>query len=521
MGARTLKNLPHLKSYVASMGNEFHEERGKTVGPVSLRGRSKCKFFARQDNDDLESYDYCAQEYFPELQRNLNDGSTVRFYSSPGAGADDERGSMLYHASLWKDGQEIVPSERFVEVVASMYPKTKFKNPLRRFDEQFSAAVRSVQSTSSPGASYVLGATDGFIIENRLDLLRKIVYERLVLIASTPWKEFEQLSSTDLVEQGYCDFIRIFLKKEVVKWSKRFNKLTHKPLDHPRFRIISSVSLVDQLIHRMVYTTQNKAEIKNYTYLMSKPGVGFSSDYCVRAFAESDLYHESRRQMKSKDDPDYCDYRCLDFEAWDWTVKFWQMMLDCDIRRTLVDHDDDKLMAKCHFLVCNSVFCLSNGELWEQIIPGMMKSGWFNTSSTNSRIRSTTSLLFFGVLHWIIAMGDDSVEDDDPRIDAFCAWIDVVVGQTIPVGDRLKCEKGFVEFCSHQFHLSGTQVNARLLTWLRSLAKFCYSPKKSSEQIAGVLLACRHCDEDLERLQAYFRAEHGELYEEGLNILGQ
>lgn len=513
-GGVPLELLSHLLDYKNSMNLSFHELTDH-VGPIAKGGWSDLKKYGRRDKPDVEGYDLCAKRYFPELECTLQTGETVRFFSTPKSGADAERGSMLYHASLWKDGIEIVPSEHFLEHFSASFPSTKFVHPLKKFDECFANALANVVEHSSPGASMVLGSDNGQIIKNQLPFLQMIVFERLIRIASTPWEEMKHFSSIECVEGGYVDVVTLFIKAEVLKWSKMYDKKTGKPLPYPRYRLISNVSLVDQIIARMLHTVQNKTEIKGFDLLSSMPGFGCSSDLSVNRFAAATILHAARRQLLPKDHEDYLDFRCIDFQAWDWSVKYWELMVDAYRRRYCCNFSDDLLILKTHFLMANNVFCLSNGELWCQTKKGLMKSGWFNTSSSNSAIRASLSKIFFGLAHWVIAMGDDSGEDDHKDIDLFCEWINQIVGQTIPEDDRLKCSNGAFEFCSHvfltEFSDSEWSCKAVILTWIRCIAKFAYSPKKSPDQIIGILNAMRHSPH-LERAKHYFSTEYPDLY---------
>lgn len=489
--------------------------RGDGVGPIAPAGTSSLRYGSFGDRPDENAYD-AAVDDFPELMKELPSGEQVRFWQKAESGAAHERASMLRHASEWRNGQSMYPTPEFIEGLAAQYPSTKFHSPLRHFEEMFTQVCGDLQENSSPGVSSVLGPTDGAILKNNLDLLKEIVFERLVLIASTPFDEIIKMTPEQLIERGYCDLIRLFLKKEPLKWSKLYNKVTGQKLQYGRYRLISCISLVDQIIHRMIYGKQNKAEIAQYCVIPSQPGIGFSTDAGVRAFTEASFFHPSRRQNLSKEDALWLSFLCIDFQAWDWTVKDWQLDMDAHVRRKLCNYGDELLIAKAHHLVSNGCFVLSNGELWVQILRGLMKSGWYNTSSSNSRIRAAISKIFFGLMHWIITMGDDSVEDNDKRLAEFLVWIKDIVGQTIPDDDVTPCDHDAVEFCSHAFRVLYDQdgnrfCNAQLLTWSRSLAKFLYTPKKSAEQIAGIRQACRHSPH-LHRLDCFFSKAYPELW---------
>jgi len=98
------------------------------------------------------------------------------------------------------------------------------------------------------------------------------------------------------------------------------------------------------------------------------------------------------------------------------------------------------------------VFMLSDGAMLQQTQPGIMPSGWYLTSSTNSFVRNLNSYHIQREWHgdesWCIAMGDDSVEKYVPEAQELYAKL----------GKRCKMyniiERDF-EFCSTLFPLVG------------------------------------------------------------------
>jgi hypothetical protein len=87
------------------------------------------------------------------------------------------------------------------------------------------------------------------------------------------------------------------------------------------------------------------------------------------------------------------------------------------MRITLLGVDPEgplaRLIRNRIYCVSSSVFALSNGELYAQTTRGIMLSGWYNTSSSNSRIVVLNTVLS-GAVEWAIAMGDDFLCDDVP-----------------------------------------------------------------------------------------------------------
>nr|AUQ23139.1 RNA-dependent RNA polymerase [Cereal yellow dwarf virus RPV] len=87
--------------------------------------------------------------------------------------------------------------------------------------------------------------------------------------------------------------------------------------------------------------------------------------------------------------------------------------------------------------ISNSILCLSDGTMLSQVKPGVQKSGSYNTSSTNSRIR-VMAACHCGA-SWAIAMGDDALEAPDTDLSKYKD-----LGFKVEVSKEL-------EFCSHVF----------------------------------------------------------------------
>lgn len=210
------------------------------------------------------------------------------------------------------------------------------------------------------------------------------------LLAS--FQEIGELSSAELVQSGLCDPIRVFVKNE---------PHTREKADQRRWRLISSVSLVDQIVERLLFSKQNKQEIFNWMCLPSRPGMGISDRAVTGTLdhVESSL-SEGVHAYSS------------DISGFDWSVTGDELMWDAEMRCNLYGLQPQEAMARCMMnrVRCLSfaVFAFSNGQFIQQTIPGVQKSGSYNTSSTNSRIRVAMAVEAGAV--GAIAMGDDCVE---------------------------------------------------------------------------------------------------------------
>jgi len=212
-----------------------------------------------------------------------------------------------------------------------------------------------------------------------------LTWQRLVALD----RASESESAMAMVGHNRADPIRLFVKNELHKKEK---------VQQGRMRLIASVSVIDQLVERVLFGEQNKAEIERWETIPSKPGMGLHDEglealiRCMEAF---------ERPVQT------------DVSGFDWSVKEWSLDDDMEVRLRLAG-------AKKHgtyHAVCTqryralslALFVLSDGSVWEQLIPGIQKSGSYNTSSTNSRIR--VMLAYIAGSKATIAMGDDNVEE--------------------------------------------------------------------------------------------------------------
>lgn len=204
-------------------------------------------------------------------------------------------------------------------------------------------------------------------------------------------------NALDLVKDGLCDPIYTFIKDEPHKREK---------LDKNRLRIISGVSLVDNIIERILFSTLNKLEIEISNYISFKPGMGLHDD------GKKVLYQWFLDRQKEYE---LCS---TDVSAWDWSIVCWLLDMDLEYRSSLAPSEAWAKLAKARFAcVKMKLFQLPEGEMYAQLIAGIQASGSYNTSSTNSHMRhmlATLVQLALGVNVDARAeggqMGDDALE---------------------------------------------------------------------------------------------------------------
>jgi len=242
------------------------------------------------------------------------------------------------------------------------------------------------------------------------------------------------LSARQLVQLELCDPVRLFIKNE---------PHTSEKAKHGRWRLIASVSLVDQIIDRVLNRHINVAEIADWEQIPSKSGMGFSRS----AIKSTIKYCRGKLNRPCNSD----------ISAYDWSLKAWTM--DFDRRFRIGSHFEDlsgsryeKCLTSRYDCIKLSVFSLSDGELLEQTVPGINKTGLYITASLNSHTRVGLAILvdymdkpddFVSTMD-AMAMGDDCVE----------SYVDDAVAKYERLGFRVKfySEVGNTfEFCSHVY----------------------------------------------------------------------
>lgn len=306
---------------------------------------------------------------------------------------------------------------------------------------EFFECIRSLKAQAGCGVPYA--AHNGrrshgdwcFDLQSAEDLW-ELVSTRLFRLLH---REFE--TPVQAVQEGLVDPIRLFVKPEPHKLEKIRNR---------RFRLIASVSIVDQLVARMLFRDQNEIELLMHNTIPSKPGQGFSQDEQVLNFTESVATLAGCPSNELVEN--WSKYLIpTDCSGFDWSVPMWLLEDELAVRNALTLECPQGLRKMREtWLSClgESVFCLSNGLLLAQTSPGIQKSGSFNTSSTNSRMRYMLAL--YAGAEWAVTMGDDALES-----------VSADLTQYARLG--IKCERAEeFDFCSHLFRAPSVVIPKNL-----------------------------------------------------------
>uniref|UniRef100_A0AAD2KQ57 P1-P2 fusion protein n=1 Tax=Kalanchoe marnieriana polerovirus TaxID=2885086 RepID=A0AAD2KQ57_9VIRU len=412
-------------------------------------------------------------------------GEKTSGFGWPKFGSKAELQSLKLQATRWLERAQSaqIPSnserERVICKTVETYHPCRTNGPTAtrgdrldwdNFLIDFKQAVFSLELDAGIGVPYIAYGkpTHRSWVEDQalLPVLAKLTFFRLQKMLEV---SFEEMTPEELVTHGLCDPIRLFVKGEPHKQSK---------LDEGRYRLIMSVSLVDQLVARVLFQNQNKREIALWRAIPSKPGFGLSTDEQVREFVES-----LARQVGTTSEDVILNWKNYltptDCSGFDWSVADWMLQDDMIVRNRLtIDLNPTTERLRACWLKCisNSMLCLSDGTLLAQTTPGVQKSGSYNTSSTNSRIRVMAA--YHCGAKWAVAMGDDALESCPANLDGYKQ-----LGFKVEVSGQL-------EFCSHVFKAPDLALPVNANKMLYKLI-YGYNPGSGNlEVISNYLAAC-------------------------------
>lgn len=287
------------------------------------------------------------------------------------------------------------------------------------------ACFCNIKGDSGPGYPWVrLGSTKGDVLARHGEL---VIDSVLLLIRL--WSLFDGSNFPDepseLVKMGVSAPFRVFIKNEPHKLAKR---------ETGRLRIIVSVPLHIVLAQMLIYGPQDNAEIDHWSTIPSKPGMGLSLDEHIKLHWDR-VMGELRGKVASSDK-----------KSFDFSVSAYCMELDTERRIYLCGADPDGLCARVMraetWVMNRAVFATSDGQFYEQMIPGGQKSGSKKTASTNSAIN--TGLASAIGANFCDSYGDDGAEEPiEGAVEKYLAYGFIVEPYEI-------WDEGF-EFCSHTF----------------------------------------------------------------------
>lgn len=312
---------------------------------------------------------------------------SAKGYGWPKFGGNAEIRSAIKHSAAVEgvrfDGPPATMYEDIMAILLKMYKTCSWEIPSDFLSyEHFKRVVKTLDASSSPGYPYLrqyanngqmFGLKEGEINEEKAQFWYEVV--------------------KDKIAREEADPIRLFIKPEPHK---------DKKIQSETYRLISSVSVLDQIIDHMLFDEMNDIITDNWDNVPSK--VGWSS--------VGGGYRYIPRQS----------WMALDKSKWDWSARLWLFEMDLDFRARLCKTKGElfdrwvKLSTIRYLLLFKKpTFISSSGIIFRQLIEGVMKSGCVNTFTSNSVMQVILHIrvcLELGIpVTSIYALGDDTLQE--------------------------------------------------------------------------------------------------------------
>lgn len=309
--------------------------------------------------------------------------------------------SLAYHCSLrhqFDHGIDLWQKRDILNYLIKRIP-FKWRIPDNSFTrENISEVLEDLDWNASPGYPYVLNSSTNRSFFRVTREGKTCAYSH-----NLAWQLVEERLKTRGV-----DPIRLFIKPEPHKMEK---------IQTGRFRLISSISVVDQIIDHMLFDNFNAMLIKNYNHTPIK--VGWAPVIGGWRTVQKCLWS-------------------TDKSSWDWTVTPWLLDILLDFIKesceNMTGEFSDLIDYRFKHLFVNPIYTTSNGLHLQQLYPGVVKSGSVLTITGNSvmqlalhyRAASEEKL----ELRDIMIMGDDVCESPQPdnyyeRLSKYCKLKDI------------------------------------------------------------------------------------------------
>lgn len=301
--------------------------------------------------------------------------------------------SLQVHSNYFRTSRESdlqlddMEKAKILQICEASYAPARYSLPLDWLERShFDRVLHGLEMTSSPGYPYCLESPtigewlgwDG--IEYDPNQVDRLWYDCQTFIAG------ENPS-----------LYRVFIKDEPHKRSKA---------RVGRWRLIVCPPLCEQVVWKMVFGPGNDREIDTVGLTPSMQGMSLPGGEWKQ--------HAALFRAKTLSVP-------MDKSAWDWTAHWEFISLDLELRYRLMQAEHqcrlrwrslaDTLYERAFI---HPTLVLSNGTIWKQRYPGVMKSGCVNTISSNSHMQVFVHILACmrnGVSPFPlpVAVGDDTL----------------------------------------------------------------------------------------------------------------
>lgn len=341
--------------------------------------------------------------------------------------------------------------------------------PEKELREYIGTLLMHVKRKSTPGIPLcVIAKENKDILDDpeTTKLLVSLVVLRLQRLAKLPLDASYEDRYASLRDR-LVDLVRVFVKLEPHRKGKVIAK---------RWRLICSISLVDQMVERVIWHMQAKREILRWDQIPSKPGMGSSDDQIASLYLQVESLKGIMRE--STDHPPLVDRDAI---ASDMQLKEWLLFsaqTSCLIEYDFpVDSDFVRIAHARHKLATRPVFMLSNGVVLTTKLAGLMLSGRYVTSFHNSR-----GYVFCSAMRGerALCMGDDTIETNLSDMSE-SEIIEFYESIGMPVEVTTHEDTEGLEFCSMTFARTDDGMTARPKRWQRTLYRLLSKAKRRSD----------------------------------------
>lgn len=405
------------------------------------------------------------------FQSDLDLGCEVGAFVDPPLGADAEIDSFNYQTRAINKTAPPVGLKKAISVMEGIYEDNKWEIPADfGSDAHIARVCKHIMENlgeKSPGAVFIRqGCATNADVFTRFGL---------VAIVEMVKNRINELLTQD--SRYACDPFRLFVKREAHKASKAVEK---------RWRLIFGVSMIDQVVDRMLYTRVCEASIANCHKNPSKPGFNFKGG--------------GVQDLVTRYDNGSQKWRSFDARSFDWSVPGWGLAAVRDLNESLCITLDEELRSLWVALsrarlaaVTYGTIVFSNGVVLKKTFPCMQASGKFTTIDDNCKLVVLYRVLY-NLAHgfpnskdMIIAMGDDTVQDGIEDGEDFIEWVRVNCGTTFTI----ESEAGpftAQNFCSFELRQLANGVWVPVpLNWVKNTYELAHPEKKVCKDADALL----------------------------------
>lgn len=298
------------------------------------------------------------------------------------------------------------------------------------------------------------------------------------------------MTPQELVSNGFRDLVSPFMKDE-----------PHPPrkADVGAWRIVQCVSLVDQLVERVLYTRPVTSLKKLYPTSDAVVGIGFTDE-------QTAVFHQEARSQLGET------LKATDIAGWDRSLgEGWvHEAAESIIRSSTSDTPAWSNAVRNHvYGLTHPAFIIPNGKnhlVVQRSIPGGMLSGSYMTTTFNTLARLDVAQAA-GSLR-AKAAGDDCLEVFPKGYDYVQAY--AAIGFTIR--ESTTVDPTVFEFCSHEYRDSHPR-EVPLVSWLKTVHRYFLLRNVTIEQYCAILHELRH-NKELDELRPLLQARFEECLEQ-------